>query len=120
MRLLFSLTRKDFEIEDLTSGGKGGQHANRSHTRIRITHPASGAVGESSDERSQFQNKKQAFERLANSQKFKQWHKVETARRMGQAVAETEEQIYARIDAMIAQGLKDGSIQVEYYHGDGV
>ena len=55
--LLFSLTKKDFVIEDLTSGGKGGQHANRAHTAIRITHPASGAAGYSADERSQFTNK---------------------------------------------------------------
>ena len=81
--ILFSLTRKDFTIEDLTSGGKGGQHANRSHTAIRITHPDSGAVGYSADERSQFTNKKRAFERMAESDKFKTWHKMECARYIG-------------------------------------
>ena len=120
MPLLFSLTRKDFVIEDLTSGGKGGQHANRSHTRIRITHPASGATGESSDERSQHTNKCRAFERLANSKKFLAWHKAECARRLGQPKIETPEEILARVDQMIAQGLQDGTIQVEYLPGNGV
>ena len=120
MPLLFSLTRKDFVIEDLTSGGKGGQHANRSHTRIRITHPASGATGESADERSQHTNKGRAFERLAKSKKFLAWHKAECARRLGQPRIETSEEILARVDQAIALGLQDGSIQVDYLSGNGV
>jgi hypothetical protein len=112
-QLLFSITRKDFVVEDLTSGGKGGQHANRSHTRIRITHPPSGATGESADERSQYTNKQRAFERLANSKKFRDWHTIECARRMGKLEPETPEQIRARVDRMVDEGLEDGSILIE-------
>ena len=92
MALLFSITVKDFKIEDLTSGGKGGQHANRSHTAIRITHPPSGAVGYSADERSQTTNKRKAFLRMAETKKFKDWHKLECARRMGK-LGEPEDQV---------------------------
>lgn len=38
---------------------------------------------------------------------------VECARRMGQPRQETEAEIYARVDQMITDGLKSGTIKVE-------
>lgn len=70
---LFSITKKDFIIQTFRSGGKGGQNQNKVETGVRIKHPASGAVSESRTERSQFQNKKLAFKRLAEDPKFKIW-----------------------------------------------
>lgn len=78
-KLLFSLTKKDFEFQTFRSGGKGGQHQNTRNTGVRIIHKESGARGESREERSQYENKKKAFERLINSDKFKTWHKKKTA-----------------------------------------
>lgn len=72
--LLFSVTKKDFIVQTFRAGGKGGQNQNKRDTGVRIIHPESGAVGEARDERSQLQNKKLAFHRLANSPKFKMWH----------------------------------------------
>src|SRR5699024_9208816 len=72
--LLFSLTRKDFEVQTFRAGGKGGQHQNTTDSGVRITHPDSGAVGESRNHRSQHRNKKAAFERLMASPRFKTWH----------------------------------------------
>lgn len=77
--LLFSLTKKDFTIQTFRSGGKGGQHQNKTESGVRIIHPASGAVGESRSERSQAQNKKAAFERLIQSKTFQAWHKKQVA-----------------------------------------
>lgn len=77
--LLFSITRKDFRVETFRSGGKGGQHQNKTESGVRITHLESGAVGESRDERSQYQNKKKALERLVASPKFQAWHKRKVA-----------------------------------------
>jgi protein subunit release factor A len=68
--LLFSLTKKDFRIDTFRSGGKGGQYQNTCDSGVRITHIESGAVGESRDERSQYQNKKMAMERLVASKTF--------------------------------------------------
>lgn len=72
--LLFSVTKKDFEVQTFRSGGKGGQHQNKTDSGVRIIHKDSGAVGESREHREQPRNKKAAFERCVNSMKFKMWH----------------------------------------------
>lgn len=71
--LVFSVIKKDFEVQTFRSGGKGGQHQNKTDSGVRIIHKDSGAVGESRNHRSQYQNKKEALKRLANSNKFKLW-----------------------------------------------
>ena len=81
-KLLFSLSKNDFELQFFRAGGKGGQNQNKRDTGVRIVHPDSGAVGESREERSQLQNKRNAFKRLVNSDKFKSWHKVMCAKLM--------------------------------------
>lgn len=73
MDLLFSVTKKDFEIQTFKSGGKGGQHQNKTDSGVRIIHRESGAVGVSRDDRSQHRNKKTALRRLVDSPKFKVW-----------------------------------------------
>lgn len=71
--LLFSCTKKDFEIQTFRAGGKGGQKQNKTSSGVRIIHRESGAVGESRKSRSQHQNKKYAFRHLVDSAKFKVW-----------------------------------------------
>lgn len=68
-----SVTLADCEVQDFQSGGKGGQHQNRSNTGIRVIHRASGAVGVSREERSQLLNKRAAFRRMTENIKFKVW-----------------------------------------------
>lgn len=80
---MFSVTAKDCRIDTFRSGGKGGQHQNKTDSGVRITHIESGAVGESREHRSQHDNKKAAFRRMAESDRFKKWHKIEVARRTG-------------------------------------
>jgi protein subunit release factor B len=69
--LLFSVTKKDLIVQTFKAGGKGGQHQNKTDSGVRIIHKKSGAVEESRNERSQYQNKKIAFKRLTESSKFK-------------------------------------------------
>ena len=71
---LYSLTKKDFKMQTFRSGGPGGQNQNKRNSGVRIIHPASGAVGESREHKSQFQNKKAAFKRLTEHPKFKIWN----------------------------------------------
>ena len=109
--LLFSLTKKDFKVEYYKASGKGGQNRNKRDTACRITHPPSGAVGICSDERSQLQNKKRAFERLTKSEKFKTWHKIKTAEISGRI--KTPEQLKKEIDEQIKKDLVNGNIKIE-------
>ena len=107
-QLLFSLTKKDFKIETMRGSGKGGQNRNKRDTAVRITHLDSGAVGYSEDERSQLQNKKRAFERLAKSEDFKKWHKIKAAQMMG--LIKTPEQIEKEVD----EWMKEENLKIEF------
>lgn len=71
--LIFSVTKKDFDIQTFKSGGKGGQHQNKTDSGVRIIHRDSEAVGESRSTRSQHQNKRLALKRLVETPKFKLW-----------------------------------------------
>lgn len=71
--LLFSVTKKDFIVQTFRSGGPGGQHQNKVETGVRITHPESGAIGESRENRSQHANRKAALRRLTETGKWKCW-----------------------------------------------
>lgn len=71
--LVLSVTLKDCEVQTFRAGGKGGQNQNKRDTGVRVIHPPSGARGEARDERSQIQNKRLAFTRMAESPTFKAW-----------------------------------------------
>lgn len=84
--LLFSLTAKDFEFQTFCTGGKGGQHRNAKQNGVRCIHTASGARAEHRDGRDQYRNKQEAFRKCAESPVFQAWHRLETARRLGQPI----------------------------------
>ena len=69
-RLILSITIKDCEVQTFRCGGNGGQNVNKRDTGVRIIHRASGARGEARDERSQLQNKKLAWRRMAATPQF--------------------------------------------------
>lgn len=70
---LFTIQKKDFEVQTFRAGGKGGQHQNKTDSGVRIIHKDSGAVGESRNDKSQYRNKRMALKRLVASAKFKLW-----------------------------------------------
>jgi hypothetical protein len=78
-KLLFSVTKKDFEIQTFRSGGKGGQNQNKVESGVRIIHKDSGARGESREFRDQPQNKKAAFNRLLKTKEWETWFRVRKA-----------------------------------------
>lgn len=71
--LAFSVTLKDCDMQTFRSGGPGGQNQNKRNTGVRIIHRASGARGESREYRTQLENKKAAFRRMAETTLFKVW-----------------------------------------------
>lgn len=90
--LFFSITAKDCDWDFKRGSGAGGQHRNKTESACRCVHRASGAVGYAEDDRSQHRNKQLAFQRMAKSDKFKKWIKIEKARKNGE-LAEIEENV---------------------------
>ena len=54
----------DFRFETFRSGGKGGQHVNKTSSGVRAIHIPTGITVVCTEERSQFMNKKRAVERI--------------------------------------------------------
>lgn len=78
-RLLFRVRISDCDTVTFRAGGPGGQNQNKRDTGVRITHPPSGAVGESREQRSQLQNKRAAWKRMGESQAFQSWARARAA-----------------------------------------
>jgi protein subunit release factor B len=84
----FSVSIKDCIVETFRCGGAGGQNVNKRETGVRVRHEPSGAVGEGREHREQHRNKVSAFIKMANSDKFQKWVKVEASRRAGKPTPE--------------------------------
>ena len=82
-QLLFSVTANDCEWSYARGTGAGGQKKNKTSSAVHCTHRASGAHGYSESTRSQRENREDAFRKMAESEKFKAWQRIEIARRTG-------------------------------------
>lgn len=77
------VTWGDCRVDTFRAGGKGGQNQNKVESGVRVTHVASGAVGEARDTRDQLKNKRSAVERMILSPAFKAWVSGEMVARIG-------------------------------------
>ena len=110
---LFTVTASDCEWQYIRGTGPGGQKRNKTETKVRCLHRASGAVGESDLTRSQHENKKIAFRKMAESNEFRVWHKIETARRLGDKLTIEEKVDRAMADTnLVIEGKVDGKWKV--------
>lgn len=118
-KLLFSLTAKDFTVQTFCTGGNGGSHRNAKQNGVRIIHNASGATAEHRDGRGQGKNKAEAFRKVVETPKFKAWHRLEVAKRLGLMEAAehaTEEAMHPRnikVEVLTEEGWSDEQIKEE-------
>lgn len=94
--LLFSVTRNDCEWSYTKGTGAGGQKRNKTSSAVHCHHRPSGAHGYSEASRSQLDNRRDAFVKMANTREFQEWNRMEALRRCG---------ILGQIDAKVQKEL---------------
>lgn len=97
---LFSVSIHDCEVQVFRAGGKGGQAQNTTDSGVRIIHHPSGARGECRETRSQLENRRRAFKRMAELALFRGWVAVQTGR------IKSDEQIQREVAAELADPTK--------------
>jgi protein subunit release factor B len=102
--LLFSVTSKDCEWSYTRGTGNGGQKKQKTSSAVHCIHKESGAHGYSEETRSQHENKKLAFLKMAKTKEFQKWHKIETSRRLGQLLD---------IDKIVEEQMKQVKIEMK-------
>lgn len=105
---LFTITTADLREERYRGSGAGGQNRNKRDTGVRFTHEPSGAVGESEAQRSQLQNRQEAFRKMATSPRFIMWAKAQ-----GQARIEGHASLDRKVDEMMAEENLDVELGVD-------
>lgn len=78
-----TVSDQEYRIEKFHCGGKGGQNVNKVETGIRIVHIPTGLVSQSTEERSQYQNKQRAMEKL--QEKLAELQKEQKAKQVNAA-----------------------------------
>jgi protein subunit release factor B len=71
--LLFSVTKKDFNIDWFSGRGAGGQNRNKNQNCVRLRHKESGANGTGQSHKSRQANLREALKTLTDSYHFKIW-----------------------------------------------
>jgi len=81
---LFSVTANDCEWSYTRGTGAGGQKRNKTSSAVHCTHRPSGAHGYSEASRSQFDNRRDAFVKMTETERFKKWLHLEFMKRTGE------------------------------------
>jgi protein subunit release factor B len=111
---VFAVTAADCRWDTFRAGGKGGQHQNKTESGVRCVHEPSGAIGEARDERSQNTNRRRAFRRMAESDRFRRWVALEAKRRVAQ-----EQSIEDMINREVNAQMIESHLRVEGRDSDG-
>lgn len=90
--LLFSVTKKDFEIDWFSGTGCGGQYRNKHQNCCRIRHKDSGAIATGQSQRDRISNLREAMENLISIPAFQSWVRQKTCEITGEQ-AEIEEKV---------------------------
>lgn len=103
-RLLFSVTANDCDWSYTRGTGNGGQKKNKTSSAVHCKHRASGAYGYSEESRSQLDNRRDAFRKMSDTDKFQQWVKFEFMKRSGQL---------AEIERSVEQELQNVKLEIK-------
>jgi protein subunit release factor B len=76
--LLYSIIKKDFNVEYFSGTGAGGQHRNKHQNCVRLRHNDSGVTTTGQSNRDRQTNLKEAFNSLVKHPKFKVWMNKKT------------------------------------------
>lgn len=106
-QLLFSVTAADMRWDYFNGTGNGGQNRNKTSSCVRCHHDPSGAIGTATEERSQSMNKAAAFRRCVESKKFRDWQRLEAARRLG-TLASVDEVVDRQMKQIVTEVRRDG------------
>jgi peptide chain release factor 1 len=102
--LLFSVTKKDFDVTWFSGTGSGGQYRNKHQNCCRIVHRDSGAIGTGQSQRDRLSNQKEAFNNVVNSCKFQKWLKIQTSKALGD---------YVNIEEKVDKAMRKENIKIE-------
>jgi len=103
--LLFSVTKKDFDVTWFSGTGSGGQYRNKHQNCCRIIHKESGALGTGQSQRDRLSNQKEAFNNVVSSDKFQKWLKVQTSKALGE---------FVDIEQKVEKSMKPENIKIEH------
>lgn len=110
--ILFSVTASDCEWSYTRGTGAGGQKRNKTSSAVHCTHRPSGAHGYAEDTRNQAKNREIAFSRMAETHKFKEWHRLEILRRSGQ-MAQIDRNVEREMSKIKVEIKDDGGRWIE-------
>lgn len=107
---VLSVTLADCDVQTFRCGGAGGQHRDKTSNGVRIVHRDSGAIGQSTEDRSQLKNKRTAFVRMTETPTFKVWLR----RKLGHDALD-EAELNRKVSQRVEADLRDDNIQVEVF-----
>jgi len=102
--LLFSVTKKDFEVTWFSGTGAGGQYRNKHQNCCRIIHKESGSMGTGQSQRDRISNQKEAFNNCVNTLSFKLW--------LNKKIYEIENKDKESLDSIVDREMKKIKVEV--------
>lgn len=108
-KLLFSITKKDFEIQYFSGTGAGGQHRNKHQNCVRLRHIESGTTTTGQNNRERLTNVRDAFKSMIEHPKFKFWY--------NQKIMEFS--TGKNIDQHVTEMMKDKNLKIEIKNNNG-
>lgn len=107
--LLFSVTKKDFDINYFSGTGAGGQHRNKHQNCVRLKHLESGIITTGQNHRDRKANLKDAFNSMVNNTQFKIW-----LNRKIYEQTEKYEKDLKNLEKRVDEAMEEKNLRIEY------